>query len=193
MFRTRLAVLASAAALFIAAPASAQVILQPPYTQPGPPDLVPHISGNKSTILAGPYSGGGVTETVLFTIRVDNQTTVVASNRFTGAKQIAGSDASGVSLEVYLGPSLRQGGGIIASNGLTCWSAQNGHAVQCSNGTIAAGSSAEVVIEAFADRIAAPCVEWDRATVKVDPANTIGETNESNNEEFASITITSMC
>ncbi len=197
MFQSRIALLTSAAALLLAAsaatPASAQIVTlkPPPITQYGPPDLVPQITANKSSILAGNWATG-VYETVLFTVTVENRTTVVASNPITGAKQIAGSAASGVSLEIDLGPNLRQAGNIGANGGLSCLPASS-QVIQCVGGTIGAGGSATVVIEAYAARIYAPCWEVNYADVGVDPNNTIAEVSELNNRATSSVLVTSIC
>jgi hypothetical protein len=194
MFGLRTALLTCAAALFGATaavtPAGAQALNPNPVSQPGPPDLVTHVSANKSLVLAGPILSGNRFDSALFTVTVDNQVTVVASNPRAVITQ--GSDAQAVTVFIALGPLLRQVGNVTASNGFKCTVASNSHSLYCSGGTINVGFSSTIAFEAVSDGFVG-CFTTDVVQALADPTNAITEPNDFNNMAATSLQISVIC
>jgi hypothetical protein len=177
--------------LFAVPPASAQVTFEPTRPiQPGPPDLVPRVVANRFSIFGGQPWPGSPYDTVVFTVTVENRITVFASSPRATVTQ--GSDATGAAVAFTLPQRLKQDGNIIASNGFQCSVAADHHSVFCWGASIAAGNSAEIQVEAYAE-YGAGC----RAPVSVqavaDPYNWIAEANESNNTAISTIVVTEFC
>jgi hypothetical protein len=194
MFGPRIALLSCAAALFGATaavtPAGADALNPAPVSQPGPPDLVAHVNASQPLVLAGPVLTGNRFDSVLLTVSVDNQVTVIASNPRAVITQ--GSDARGVSLYIALGPLLRQVGNVTASNGFTCTVASNHRALSCSGGTINVGGGSSVVFEVVSDGITG-CFTTDVVQALADPTNAIAEPNDFNNMAATALQIAVVC
>jgi hypothetical protein len=181
------------AAILLAAPSVAQ-FRPPPNTiklakipaTPGPPDLVVRLGWD--------FSGNGPTPTLGWTVKVtvSNQFTFVG----TPPQRYFGSDAQGVIVKIsWPMPLSLFGNTIQGPAGLECFVGGN-QDLLCAGGTIPAGGNAVFQFDLIApDPAGPPCVSSYHATVqaKVDPYNSIGEADETNNEGSLDLLVWTPC
>jgi hypothetical protein len=181
------------AAILLAVPSVAQ-FRPPPNTikviripaTPGPPDLVVRLSYD--------FSGTGPTPTTGYTVKV----TVI--NQFTFVRtpplRYFGSDAQGVIVRIsWAGQLSLVGSTIQGPAGFECFVGGN-QDLLCAGGNIPAGGNALFQFDLTApDPTGPPCAPGYNAPVqaKVDPYNSIGEADETNNEGSIDIFVFSPC